>query len=315
MSTRESTFHVRPHHGLSTHEVVLLLETDRHHGLTTKEAAGRLETYGPNALPEDSGAGLLVRVLRQFHHPLIYVLMVAGGVTAALGEYVDSAVIFAVVLVNATVGFVQEHKAEAALQSLRSMVRTQARVVRDGRAQAVPSEDLVPGDLVLLEAGDRTPADLRVLHCAELRVDESALTGESVPVAKEELALPIETAVADRRNMVYAGTLVTTGSGAGVVVATGAETELGEIHRLVGTAEILATPLTKKLARFSRDLTVAILGLAALTFAAGLLRGQDAVETFTAAVALAVGAIPEGLPAAITIVMAIGVTRMRDVAQ
>ena len=310
MSTRASTSQVDPHHGLSAHEVVLLLETDRHHGLTAEEAGRRLEHYGPNALPEEPGAGLLLRVLHQFHHPLIYVLLVAGVVTAALGEYVDSAVIVAVVLVNAVVGFIQEHKAEAALQSLRSMVRMQARVMRDGRAHAVPSEALVPGDLVLLEAGDRTPADLRVLRCAELRVDESALTGESVPVAKEDIALPIETAVADRRNMVYAGTLVTTGSAAGVVVATGGETELGEIHRLVGTAEMLATPLTKKLARFSRDLTVAILGLAALTFAVGLFRGQDAAETFTAAVALAVGAIPEGLPAAITIVMAIGVTRM-----
>ena len=299
-----------PHHGLTAHEVVLLLQTDRHDGLPAEEAARRLEQYGPNSLPESAGPGLLVRILRQFHNPLIYVLLVAGAVTAILGEYVDSAVILAVVLVNATVGFIQENRAEAALQSLRSMVRTQARVVRDGRAHVVPSEELVPGDLVLLEAGDRTPADLRILHSVQLRIDESALTGESVPVPKDDMALPIETAVADRRNIAYAGTLVTTGSGAGVAVATGGGTELGEIHRLVGTAEMLATPLTRKLTRFSRQLTVAILALAALTFAAGLLRGQDAAETFTAAVALAVGAIPEGLPAAITIVMAIGVTRM-----
>lgn len=310
MSERAAIPPADSHHGLTAHEVVLLLETDRHDGLPADAAAHRLEQYGPNALPESSGAGLLVRILRQFHNPLIYVLLVAAAITALLREYVDSAVILAVVLVNATVGFIQENRAEAALQSLRSMVRTQARVVRDGRALVVPSEDLVPGDLVLLEAGDRTPADLRILRSAQLSVDESALTGESVPVRKEDVALPIETAVADRRNMAYAGTLVATGSGAGVVVSTGAGTELGEIHRLVGTAEMLATPLTKKVARFSRQLTVAILALAALTFAAGLLRGQGAAETFTAAVALAVGAIPEGLPAAITIVMAIGVTRM-----
>ncbi|MGB7819053.1 MAG: cation-transporting P-type ATPase [Ornithinibacter sp.] len=310
MSTPGSATTAGPHHGLPAHEVVLLLGTDHHRGLTGEEARERRERFGPNALPAASGTSLLVRVLRQFHHPLIYVLLVAGTVTAALGEYVDSVVIFGVVLVNAAVGLIQERKAEAALYSLRSMVTTSARVVRDGRGHALPSEDVVPGDLVLLEAGDRVPADLRILRAAELRVDESALTGEAVPATKDDVTLPAETAVADRSNMVYAGTLVTSGSGAGVVVATGADTELGEIHRLVGAAEMLATPLTRKLARFSKDLTVAILALATVTFAVGLLRGQDAVETFTAAVALAVGAIPEGLPAAITIVMAIGVTRM-----
>ncbi|MGB3233047.1 MAG: cation-transporting P-type ATPase, partial [Mycobacterium sp.] len=252
----------------------------------------------------------LVRILRQFHHPLIYVLLAAGTVTALLGEYVDSVVIFAVVIVNAVVGFIQESRAEAALQSLRALVHTDAKVVRDGRERVIASEELVPGDLVLVEAGDKVPADIRLLREVELRVDESALTGESVPVAKDEVVLPDSTPVADRRNMAHSGTLVTAGSGAGVVVATGAETEIGEIHRLVGAATMLATPLTEKLARFSRVLTVGILALAALTFAIGLLRQQDAVETFTAAVALAVGAIPEGLPAAVTITLAIGVSRM-----
>ncbi|HWM02553.1 MAG TPA: cation-transporting P-type ATPase [Actinophytocola sp.] len=298
------------HHGLAAHEVVLLLETDPHRGLGNQEAAERLERFGPNILSAAAGAGLLLRVFRQFHHPLIYVLLAAGAITAGLGEYVDSAVIFGVVLVNAVVGFIQESKAEAALEGLRSMVRTHAKVVRDGRERTVPSDELVPGDLVLLEAGDKVPADVRLVRSAELRVDESALTGESVPVAKDEVVLPEATPVADRRNMTYSGTLVTTGSGAGITVATGAETELGEIHRLVGAAETLATPLTKKLAGFSKILTVGILALAAVTFAVGLLRGQDAVQTFTAAIALAVGAIPEGLPAAVTITLAIGVARM-----
>lgn len=164
---------------------------------------------------------MLVRILRQFHHPLIYVLLVAGAVTAALEEYVDSSVIFAVVAVNALVGFIQEAKAEAALEGLRSMVRTQARVVRDGRELILPSEELVPGDLVRLESGDKVPADLRLIRSTELRIDESALTGESVPVAKGDLVLPDMTPVADRRNMAYSGTLVTTGSGAGITVATG----------------------------------------------------------------------------------------------
>ncbi|MFP8963094.1 HAD-IC family P-type ATPase [Streptomyces nanhaiensis] len=298
------------HHGLPVHEVVLLLETDPDRGLAGDEAARRLERFGPNTLPAAARGGPLLRALRQFHHPLIYVLIAAGAVTAALGESVDSAVIFAVVLINAFVGFVQESKAEAALDSLRSMVRTTARVVRDGRERAVPSEDLVPGDLVLVEAGDKVPADVRLLRAVELRADESALTGESVPVAKDEVLLDPLTPVADRRNTLHSGTLVTAGRGAGVAVATGGGTELGEIHRLVGAAEVLATPLTEKLARFSRTLTVVILVLAAVTFAIGLARGQGASGTFTAAVALAVGAIPEGLPAVVTITLAVGVGRM-----
>ena len=298
------------HHSLAAHEVVLLLESDPHRGLSGQEAEERLARFGPNSLPAAKGAGLVRRVLRQFHHPLIYVLLAAVAITAGLGEYVDSSVIFGVVLVNALVGFIQESKAEGALDALRSMVRTRARVIRDGREQTVASEELVPGDLVLLEAGDKVPADVRLIRLVELRIDESALTGESVPVVKDEVVLADTIPVADRHNMAYSGTLVTTGNGAGIVVATGAETELGEIHRLVGAAETLATPLTQKLAAFSKILTVAILGLAAATFAVGVLRGQGAAETFTAAIALAVGAIPEGLPAAVTITLAIGVSRM-----
>ncbi|MEU0312268.1 cation-transporting P-type ATPase [Nocardioides sp. NPDC006273] len=292
------------------HEVVLLLESDPHRGLSDREAEERLARFGPNSLPPAKGAGYLRRVLRQFHHPLIYVLLAASAITAGLGEYVDSAVILAVVLVNALVGFIQESKAEGALDALRTMVHTSARVIRDGHERTVASEELVPGDLVLIEAGDKVPADVRLIRLAELRIDESALTGESVPVVKDAVVLPDAIPVADRHNMSYSGTLVTTGSGAGIVIATGAETELGEIHRLVGAAETLATPLTKKLAAFSKALTIVILGLAAATFAVGVLRGQDATETFTAAIALAVGAIPEGLPAAVTITLAIGVSRM-----
>ncbi|GAA3927410.1 cation-transporting P-type ATPase [Actinoplanes auranticolor] len=298
------------HHGLAAHEVVLLLETDAHHGLTNQEASERLARYGPNTLPPAKGAGLLMRILSQFHNPLIYVLIASGVITAALGEYVDSSVIFGVVIVNAIIGFIQESKAEAALEGLRSMAQTQATVIRDGHRRTIASDDLVPGDLVLLEAGDKVPADLRLTRLAELRINESALTGESVPVTKDEVVLPEAIPVADRHNMAYSGTLVTTGSGAGIVIATGAETELGQIHRLVGAAQVLDTPLTQKLAGFSKILTVGILALAAATFAVGLIRGYDAVDTFTAAVALAVGAIPEGLPAAVTITLAIGVARM-----
>ncbi|WP_341230567.1 HAD-IC family P-type ATPase [Nocardioides salarius] len=297
-------------HGLPAHEVVLLLATDPARGLGEAEAAQRLIRFGPNALPVTRSAGPLLRLARQLHNPLIYVLLASVLVTAALGELVDSSVILGVVVVNAAVGFVQESRAEAALEGLRAMVRTTASVVRDGQVHSLPSAELVPGDLVVLEEGAKVPADLRVTRADELRVDESALTGESAPVAKHEVVLPGRVAVADRRNMAYSGTLVTTGSGSGVVVATGAETELGDIHRLVGAAEGLSTPLTRKLAWFSKLLTVAIVALAAATFLIGLLRGQEMAETFTAAVALAVGAIPEGLPAAVTITLAIGVARM-----
>ncbi|PWU50081.1 carbonate dehydratase [Micromonospora sp. S4605] len=301
---------VKEHHTLAAHDVVVLLETDAERGLSAEEASQRLQRFGPNVLPTAARGNAWMRLLRQFHHPLIYVLIAAGVVTAALGKGVDSVVIFAVVVVNALIGMVQESKAEAALSALRSMVRTQARVVRDGHERQLASEEIVPGDLVLVEAGDKVPADLRVVRLAELRVDESALTGESAPVVKDEVAVPEPTPVADRRNMVYSGTLVSGGSGVGVAVATGAQTEIGQIHRLVGAAQTLATPLTAKLTRFSRLLTVVILALAAVTFAVGVLRGQPVVETFTAAVALAVSAIPEGLPAVVTITLAIGVARM-----
>lgn len=298
------------HHDLPIHESVLLLQTDPNAGSASTRRASEKPPSGPNALPQTRPTGPLLRLLRQLHHPLIYVLLVAGAVTLLLGEHVDSAVIFGVVFVNMIVGFVQESRAEAALDALRAMVRTEAKVVRDGVSRTVPSERLVPGDLVLVEAGDRVPADLRLVRLSELAADESALTGESEPVVKDEVVLPPATPVADRRNMLHSGTLVTSGSGAGIAVATGAETELGEIHRLVGTAEVLQTPLTRKLAWFSKVLTVVILFLAAITFAIGVVRGESGVEMFTAAVALAVGAIPEGLPAAVTITLAIGVSRM-----
>ena len=310
MSATAPTAQKDGHHSLQLHEVVLLLETDAERGLTEGEADERLRRFGPNVLPTVARVSVFRRLARQFHNPLIYVLLAATVVTLLLRDYLDAAVIFAVVVINPIIGFIQESRAEAALEALRTLVRTEARVIRDGRERKVDSEELVPGDLVLVEAGDKVPADLRLVQAAELRVDESALTGESTAVHKDEVVVPADTPVADRRNMLYSGTLVTSGSAHAIVVATGAETELGRIHRLVGTAEVLATPLTVKIARFSRLLTVAILAFAAATFAIGVVRGQQAGETFLVAVALAVSAIPEGLPAAVTITLAIGVRRM-----
>jgi magnesium-transporting ATPase (P-type) len=292
------------------HEVVLLLGTDRDRGLSATEAADRLRTSGPNVLPRLDRRGALLRFVLQFHHPLIYVLLAAAAVTLALGEVVDAGVIVAVVLINAVIGFVQESRAETALDALMSMVRTQATVVRDGHRRRVPSEEIVPGDVVVLEAGDKVPADLRLVSTDDLEVDESALTGESLPVTKSPIELPTGTALGDRANMGFSGTVVTRGRGRGVAVATGADTEIGRIHRLIGAAVPLETPLTRKIGRFSRVLTVAILGLAVLTFVLGTVRGEDAADMVTAAVALAVGAIPEGLPAVVTITLAIGVARM-----
>ncbi|MEV6235608.1 HAD-IC family P-type ATPase [Lentzea sp. NPDC051838] len=298
------------HHGLPVAEVVLIAETDEHTGLSVGQWRRRLAELGPNELPARRGPGWVVRLLGQFHHPLIYVLLVAAAITAALGEVVDASVVFGVVVINAIIGFVQEARAERALDALASMVRTEVTVVRDGLPARVPSTELVPGDVVLLEAGDQVGADLRLVGTSELRVDESALTGESLPVAKNPLALPSDTALADRANMAYSGTLVTAGGGRGVVVATGADTEIGRVHRLVGTTATVETPLTRKLARFSQVLTVVILGLAAVSVVVGVLRGEPFAEMVTAAVALAVGAIPEGLPAAVTVTLAIGVARM-----
>ncbi|SFF72721.1 HAD-IC family P-type ATPase [Blastococcus tunisiensis] len=298
------------HHELPVHEVVLLLGTHADRGLSTAEAADRLRSAGPNVLPRLDRRGPWLRLLLQFHHPLIYILLVAAAVTLALGEVVDSGVILAVVLINAAIGFVQESRAEKALDALTALVRTEATVVRDGARHRISSEELVPGDVVVLEPGDKVPADLRFVSVEDLHVDESALTGESLPVAKEPAALPTGTVLGDRANMGYSTTLVTRGRGRGVVVATGADTEIGHIHRLVGEAVQLETPLTRKIGRFSRILTAAIIGLALLTFALGTLRGEPAAEMLTAAVALAVGAIPEGLPAVVTITLAIGVSRM-----
>jgi calcium-translocating P-type ATPase len=310
MTIERSPAHPSAHHEVPVHEVVLVLQTHLDLGLSEQEAAERLVRFGPNTLPPNRTHGPLVRFLLQFHNPLIYVLIVAAVVTLALGDVVESLVIAGVVLVNATVGFVQEQRASAALEALAQFARTSAHVLRGGAVHRVDSATLVPGDVVLLDAGDKVPADLRLVAVADLQVDESALTGESEPVAKAAETLPSQTVLADRLNMAYSGTLVTAGHSRGIVVATGAETELGRIHQLVGTAAGVATPLTRRLARFSRWLTVVIMALAAVTFAIGISRGEGIADMITAAVALAVGAIPEGLPAAVTITLAIGVSRM-----
>jgi cation-transporting P-type ATPase F len=297
-------------HHLSAHEVSELLGSHPEIGLTTTEVAERQARFGPNEITARPPRSAWIRFLLQFHQPLIYILLAATAITVALQEWVDAGVIFGVVLVNAIVGFLQEAKAENAIAALARMVTTEATVIRDRKKHRIASRELVPGDVVLLASGDKVPADLRLLKVRDLQVDESALTGESVPVSKAAKSVAPETALADRSNMAYAGSLVTYGQGAGIVVAIGDVTETGRISQLVAQAVELSTPLTRKIKEFSHLLLYVILALAAATFAIGLWRGESPFAMFMAAVALAVGAIPEGLPAAITITLAIGVSRM-----
>ncbi len=297
-------------HHLAVADVLDLLQVDPTKGLGPLQAEHRRAEFGPNRLTPRRGKTKLERFLLQFHQPLVYILLVSAVVTVGLGEWVDASVIFGVVLVNAIVGYIQEAKAVSALEALSRSMVTEAVVLRDGEIQRISAKDLVPGDIVVLRSGDKVPADLRLIEVKDLRVDESALTGESVAVGKHSELLPRDIGLGDRRNMAYASTLVTYGQATGVVVATGDHTEIGRISTMVAEADELATPLTRKIARFSHFLLWAIVALAALTFFAGMLRGQPIADTFLAAVALAVAAIPEGLPAAVTVILAMGVSRM-----
>ncbi len=306
----EAAQEARDWHALSADEAAAQLDTHPAHGLDEAAAAERLARHGENRLPLPPGKSALLRFLAQLAQPLVLVLIAAGAVTTALGEYVDAGVILGVVLVNAVIGFVQEGKAEAALAALARAMAAEAVVVRGGSKQRLGAHALVPGDVVLLAAGDRVPADLRLVEARGLQAMEASLTGESAAVRKLPEALPADTLLADRTNMAYAGTMVVSGQGIGLVAATGSATETGRISRLIAAAPDLQTPLTKKMAAFSNWLLLVIGGLALFTFAVGLARGESAFDMFMAAVALSVGAIPEGLPAAVTITLAIGVSRM-----
>jgi len=271
-------------HHLPINEVVELLEGNREQGLDRFAVERRRETFGPNAITAQKGQGPLIRFLLQFHQPLIYILIASGLITAFLGEWVDSGVIFGVVLVNGFVGYIQEAKAVNALAALARTMTTEATVLRQGEKRRIPATELVPGDIVFLQSGDKVPADMRLFQVRDLQIAEAALTGESAPVAKDHGLHGHDTVLADRRNMAYASTLVTYGQGAGIVTATGDETEVGRISQLISTAEALATPLTRKISEFSNVLLYIILGLAALTILVGMLRGQPFLEMFMAAV-------------------------------
>ncbi|WP_425568536.1 cation-transporting P-type ATPase [Pontibacter saemangeumensis] len=287
-----------------------LLQVSAYDGLSDKEVEQRKEQYGRNIMTPKKQQSAFVRFMLQFHQPLIYILLAATVVTIFLEEYIDAIVIFAVVFINAIIGYVQESKALQAIDALAKSMTPRAQVIRNGVKQNIDAKELVPGDIVLIQSGDKFPADVRLVQQRDMKVDESALTGESVSVEKNAAPVGADTVLGDRFSMGFSSTMVTYGHGKGVVVATGDQTEVGKIQKSIAGAQDLDTPLTIKIKEFSQLLLWVILALSAIVFAIGLLRGQGAGETFMVAVALAVGAIPEGLPVAVTIMLALGVSKM-----
>jgi len=280
-------------------------------GLSTADAEQRLTEYGPNRLTPPEKRSLLARFLSQFNNVLIYVLIITAVITALLGHWVDSGVIIGVVVLNALIGFIQEGKAEKALDAIRNILSHQALVQRDGRKTVLPADRLVPGDVVYLQSGDKVPADLRLFKVKSLRIDEAPLTGESMPVEKSTQSVSEAATIGDRVCLAYSGTLVTYGQGTGIVVATGDNTEIGQISRMLAKVQVLTTKLLKQISEFAHQLTMVILALAAATFIFGVfVRQYSLPDMFMSGVGLAVAAIPEGLPAIITITLAIGVQRM-----
>ena len=280
-------------------------------GLGGEEADTRFATIGPNRLPAANKQGPLKRFALQFQNLLIYVLLAAAVLALVLDHAVDAGVILGVVLINAVIGYIQEGRAEQALEAIRGMIDPRASVVRDGYRVTVAAERIVPGDVVLLEAGDRVAADLRLLRARNLKIDEAILTGESVAVDKSAAAVAPEAPLGDRTSMAFSGTFVAAGQATGVAVATGAGTELGRISTLISGVETLKTPLIRQMDGFARQLTLVTLGISGLAFLfAYLVRDYPLADAFMAVVGLAVAAIPEGLPAIMTITLAIGVQRM-----
>jgi magnesium-transporting ATPase (P-type) len=300
----------RPWQALAA-DVALRAFATSERGLSATEATARLTVFGPNRLPQAAGRGPLVRFLLQFHNVLIYALLAAAVLSAALGHWVDAGVVLAVTLANAAIGFIQEGKATQALEAIRGMIDAKATVLRDGHRVTVSADAIVPGDLVLIEAGARVPADVRLMRARGLRIDEAILTGESVPADKAAVPVEESAGIGDRRSMAFSGTFVTAGQGTGIAVATGQKTELGRISVLLGAVESLQTPLVRQMDRFATQLTAGILAVSALIFLFAIcVRGYAVGDAFMVVVGLSVSAIPEGLPAIMTITLAIGVQRM-----
>jgi len=297
-------------HNIKASEVAKILGVSTETGLSSAEVEVKTEKYGKNILTKKKRESAFVRFLLQFHQPLIYILLAATVVTFFLDEYVDSAVIFGVVLINAIIGYIQETKALKAIDALEGSLASKSAVIRNGKKQVIDAIDIVPGDVVLLRSGDKFPADIRLFELRDMQVDESALTGESVPVQKHIDPVASDNVLGDRFCMGFSSTNVTYGQGRGIVVATGDYTEVGKIQKSIAGAQDLETPLTLKIKSFSQLLLWVIIGLSLILILVGLVRGESFGEIFMVAVALAVGAIPEGLPVAVTIMLALGVSKM-----
>ena len=276
-------------------------------GLTTADAQQRFAEHGPNAIPEKRHRSLMVMLLRQFADFMIVVLLAAALISGIIGEPQDTIAILVIVILNAIIGAVQEFRAEHAVAALRQMAAPEAQVLRDGQVVTLVASELVPGDVILLEAGNVVPADLRLLEVEEMQADESTLTGESHPVDKQHARLTkIDLPIGDRQNLAFKSNLITRGRGKGVVVATGLDTEIGRIAELLRGEASVKTPLQVRLTRFGRYLALAILAICFVVFTAGLLQGQPVLLMLLTAVSLAVAAIPEALPAVVTISLALG---------
>ncbi|MCX7856573.1 MAG: HAD-IC family P-type ATPase [Deltaproteobacteria bacterium] len=295
---------------LTPHEIYNTLNTTDY-GLTSDEVRYRLHLYGPNRLPEEKKVSHIKIFIHQFASPLIYVLLIAGSIAVLLGEYIDSFVILAVVTLNAIIGYFQEYKAEQSVRALKKMIIPRAKVLRDGLEKEITSEELVPGDIILLYSGIRVPADVRLISTVELKIDESILTGESIPVEKHSHRIEEENLTyGDQKNMAFMGTIVVSGRAKGVVVETGKNTVLGRIAKQIEEAERIEAPLQEKIKRFANGIGFLVLGASLGLFAAGLVTGEKVQAMFMVAVAAAVAAIPEGLPVVVTIALAVGVARM-----
>ncbi|HQH26462.1 MAG TPA: HAD-IC family P-type ATPase, partial [Oligoflexia bacterium] len=296
-------------HSTDVEEVIAFLDSSSA-GLSTTEAANRLKEFGPNVIPKGRREGPLELIWRQINNPLIYVLLASAALAIGMNKILDGIVVLGVVVLNALIGFIQEYKAGKAIDALSGLVPEMCSVFRDGAKVSVPAADLVPGDVIYLEAGDKVPADLRLTSVHSLSIDESALTGESEPVMKQLGVVSPDASLGDRLNMAYSGTLVAKGTGRGMITATGLKSELGRISSMLEETTSLATPLTLALEKVSKIISIAIVIVSVLLLFFGLWRGYSLVDSILAAITLAVAAIPEGLPSIITIALAIGVKRM-----
>lgn len=296
-------------HAMTAEEVAAQLNTSEQ-GLSLEEARRRLQQYGYNEIEQIEPISVFKIILHQFQSPLIYILLAAAVVTLLLGDYIDTVVIAAVLILNATIGSIQEYRAEKSVRALMQLTAPHALVLRDGKEYGIESRELVPGDVVLLESGVRVPADIRLFHATALQVDESLLTGESVPVYKQVAPVPPETPLADRANMLYSGTIVVSGRGRGYVVATGTNTELGKIAGSIRAQRVEETPLQQRMRRFANTIGIVIGISCAVIFALGLAVGNSVVDMFKVVVGVAVAAIPEGLPIVLTITLALRVSAM-----